>query len=89
MFRDSVGKAHWRVLATLRLPRIEPGHQLVLGLCALNSQPDRSIVAIARADDDVEVWRVIGQAWRVNPAARRFESLPTAGITCENEGYGM
>ncbi|MGH9748895.1 MAG: hypothetical protein ACRD6R_03085 [Candidatus Polarisedimenticolia bacterium] len=86
--RDVSGAAHWEVLDVLAPPPLRDDQVLVLRDCQLDGHPDTEIVAVAEQTNGRFHTR-IAAAWRANRATRRFEKMRTAGITCENTGYGL
>jgi hypothetical protein len=87
--RDEAGTPHWEVRAALVLPPLGAGETVLYGgLCRIDGVPDPEIVAVA-VEGDEELLTTIRFAWRADRALERFEAVATAGVACENEGYGV
>jgi hypothetical protein len=86
--RDEAGIAYWEVLDVLAPPPLRDDQILVMRDCSLDGRSDTEIVAIAEQTRG-QVHTRIAAAWRANRAARHFEKIRTAGITCENTAYGL
>jgi hypothetical protein len=79
----------WELRDTLRLPAEEPGRTVVVAACTLQHQPDDiEIVAIAKTEA-AESLTTVYSAWRADRRLGRFVAIPTSGIVCANEGYGV
>lgn len=85
--RDPSGQAHFEVRAAVDLPRLDDREVIVFGMCRLDGVVDSAVIALVYYRDE-EVFKDVKRAWRVNSRGERFESIPTDGVTCENEGYG-
>jgi hypothetical protein len=81
------GRRTGTVLAALVIPPVAPGERLQWGSCARSGGSDSTVIAIVdtMATDS---FRIIHRAWEAIPARHGFRVLPTAGIACENVGYG-
>lgn len=80
--------AVWKYIDHIQLPVIAPGHQLIYGMCLKNGEPDSRIAAVVKSED-LEELKVISHAWIANLEHGEIETLPTTGISCINEGYGV
>ena len=87
--RDDKGVAYWEVTDVMVLPRITKKQVLVFAFCLLNNQPDGEIVAVADYVEGVQYFTRVRRAWRANRQTEKFEVIPTKGIKCENEGFGL
>ncbi|MEJ2048411.1 MAG: hypothetical protein P8Y60_00950 [Calditrichota bacterium] len=84
--RDTEGRPYLRILDILLLPRIEKNEELLMGTCKFNDEMDPEIVAIVKFSES-EVKSEVVQAWRASRNSKKFESIPTASITCVNESF--
>ena len=55
----------------------------------MNNRPDKEIVAIVDYQRGVEYFTRVRKAWRANRQTEKFEVIPTRGIKCENDGFGL
>lgn len=69
-------------------PEIRKGEEVVYGMCERNGAVDQTILAVAKTED-AELYTKIRVAYQANLETERFESIPTAGIGCANEGWGL
>ena len=68
------------VRAAMNLPADTRGERIVIGTCGVAGSFNGDVVARVRnkgKDSDVVF------AWRANPAAARFDTIPTSGVTCD------
>ena len=86
--RDAAGMPHWEVKDVLVLPRVPRNQLITYSLCWLGGRLDREIAAVVEYTD-TEYFTRVRRAWRANRATEKFEAIPTKGIKCENEGYGV
>jgi hypothetical protein len=89
--RDQHGNPIWSTLAKLALPRVRDGELLVFGhwsTCESDTSPDPAIVAIVKSTEGPRFTTIV-HAWRANVQTGRFDAIPTTGIVCQNEDYGM
>jgi hypothetical protein len=84
--RDTEGRPYLRILDILILPRIEQNEELLMGTCKFKEEMDPEIIAVAKFNE-TEVKSEVVQAWRANRNSKKFESIPTANITCVNESF--
>jgi hypothetical protein len=54
----------------------------------LNKADQGQIIAIVR-NEDVEIYKNIKKAWKINTKLKRFEEIPVKDIECVNDGYGV
>jgi len=89
--RDESGNPIWSTLAKLMVPRVRKDEVLVFGhwsTCERGSAADPAIVAIVKNTEGPR-FTVIVRAWRANGPTSKFDEIPTIGIVCQNDSYGM
>ena len=76
------------VVAVLDIPREEQNVQLVYrpGACRLDGTVDSTLVALARFTFTPELDEVV-LAWRADPDAGTFATVPAEGVACTNDRY--
>jgi hypothetical protein len=72
--------------ADLALPPLAADERVMLASCDVNGGLDPLVIAIVVNEANVKRFTKIRQAWRANPASRRFDIIPVAGIVCEDPG---
>jgi hypothetical protein len=72
--------------ADLALPPLAADERLMLASCDVNGRLDPLVIAIVVNEPNVTRFTKVRQAWRANPASRRFDIIPVAGIVCEDPG---
>ena len=72
----------------ISIPRISTDEQFVTYFCKKDGVYDIGIVGVARVED-VPVFRIVREAWRVDPAQLKWESLPVETVECDNEAFGV
>ena len=75
-----------RVRAQLSLPTLASDERLFIGTCDLGGHLNGRIVAIALNEPGVARFATIRQAWLANIERQRFDIVPVAGVTCEDDG---
>jgi hypothetical protein len=90
---DKQGKESWENLGRLVLPRLRTDELLVYGTWSTcrrgaGADPDPAIIAIVAKTKEPE-FKNIRKAWRANVESRNIARIPTAGIVCANDGYGL
>jgi hypothetical protein len=75
---DESGNPTWQVMDILDLSQVEVGAALLPDGCFLNGKPEPEIIVAGRNG-------VVVIAWRANATLDKFESIPTAGITCDSD----
>jgi hypothetical protein len=75
---DESGNPTWEVMDILDLSQVEVGAALLPDGCFLNGKPEPEIIVAGRNG-------VVVIAWRANATLDKFESIPTAGITCDSD----
>jgi len=86
--RDSRKILSWKCLDSIKV-KLASKDVVVFGdgCCFIDGRMDPEIVCIA-IDGSSEYLRV-RRAWRANRKTQRFEPIPTKGVKCINEGYGV
>lgn len=87
--RDSAGTPYWELKDVFVVPRTRRHEKLIYASCFSGGKPDREVVAVVDRRQDAEFYTRVSRAWRANRATEKFEEMPTRGVKCENEGYGM
>jgi hypothetical protein len=88
---DADGPSRVQVVAALDVTAaVERGNELLYGAqtCRLGGRSDDEIVAAARVDPEPVVVEVV-EAWRANRAARQFEPVDAAAVSCETDAAGL
>jgi hypothetical protein len=70
----------------LALPPLAADERVMLASCDVNGRLDPFVVAIVVVESNVTRFTKVRQAWRANPAMRRFDIIPVAGVVCEDPG---
>ena len=89
--RDESGIPVWSTLAKLTVPQVRKDEVLVFGhwsTCERGSAADPAIVAIVKNTEGPRFTAIV-RAWRANGPTSRFDAIPTVGIVCQNDGYGL
>jgi hypothetical protein len=86
--RDDRGSAHWVVIDAVLLPALPDSSGLVSTLCRERLRSDQRLAAIVRWSEDRWLPATIA-AWRADLVEGRLVAIGTAGIDCENEGFGV
>lgn len=76
------------VLDVLVLPPLGKHRDIVHGVCSIGKEAEPEVIALIGEDDGQPLTRV-ERAWRANRKRGRFETIPTRGVTCVNEGAGV
>ncbi len=87
LFNDEQGCAHWKIVYSFELPKRQAGTDLAFE-CRVNGLEDRAVLAFARKVDEREEASVVS-AWRVMIEEEKIVAIPTTGIVCTNQGYGL
>lgn len=89
-FHDRVGqRARWRVTDEMPYPHLRKDEQLAVSICERDGVLDPKLMAIVVDGGDVEWYSDVRTAWRLDGESGRFTQLPTEGIRCMNEGWGL
>jgi hypothetical protein len=86
---DDEGKPYWELMDAIVVPPHPKGQVLVYSFCWMNNHPDKEIAAIVDYQADAEYFTRVRKAWRANRQTEKFEVIPTKGIKCENNGFGV
>ncbi|BAZ40698.1 hypothetical protein NIES4101_66590 [Calothrix sp. NIES-4101] len=86
--RDKQGKATFKAIDTMNLPKINASQYLGGWDCGRNGKKDPEIVAIVK-NENSEYLRNTSRAWRANRKSGKFEAISTSGIFCINQGWGV
>jgi hypothetical protein len=68
------------VRAAMNLPARTRGERIVIGTCGVGGSFNGDVIALVRNKDGQPA---VVFAWRANPAAARFDTIPTSGVTCD------
>jgi hypothetical protein len=80
------GAASWTILAEMDVAPRE-GERVFFSSCRLDKRPDRRVIALGEYEDLPSLTHM-RLAWKPNPALRRFDQIPPAGIDCKNANSG-
>ncbi len=81
-------KAYFQIVAVLSIPPLADREIVVPQVCYLNDEGDKNLVAIVEHED--ERWYTnVKRVWRANPNPAGFDEIPTTGVKCEDEFYGL
>ncbi len=81
-------KAYFQIVAVLSIPPLADREIVVPQACHLNDEGDKNLVAIVEHED--ERWYTnVKRVWRANPNPASFDEIPTTGVKCRNEYYGL
>ncbi len=81
-------KAYFQIVAVLEIPPLADREIVVPQVCYLNDEGDKNLVAIVEHED--ERWYTnVKRVWRANPNPASFDEIPTTGVKCRNEYYGL
>lgn len=83
---DAGGENGKTVRAELVIPPLAGDERLFMASCDVNARLDGRVVAIVVNEPSVTKFTKIRQAWRVNERRGAFETIPIAGISCEEPG---
>jgi hypothetical protein len=83
---DRSGDRNRTVRAELSIPPLARDERLFMASCDVNSRLDGRVIAIVIDEPNVTKFTKIRQAWRVNERRGAFETIPIAGISCEEPG---
>lgn len=72
----------------LSFPRIPRGHDIVFANCERDGKRDETVLALVKTTK-TEWWSQVLSAYRADLNTGRFEKIPTKGIRCLNEGWGV
>ena len=81
-------KAYFQIVAVLEIPPLADGEIVVPRVCYLNDEWDKNLVAIVE-DEDERWYMNVKRVWRANPNPASFDEIPTTGVKCEDEFYGL
>jgi hypothetical protein len=82
------GRPLWNVESAVPLPPARPDETLVMG-CEVGGTYDAGLVALVRYEEDQEWLADVLHAWRADESRGTLDEIPTAGIRCLNEGWGV
>lgn len=86
--RDEAGKAHWVVTDAVTYPTLPEGYLLVIATCEADGKKDETIVAVVRGSEAEWLADVLW-ARRYDLGTEKFVELPSRGVRCLNEGWGV
>lgn len=78
----------WLIMDQMPFPEKSKGEEVVYGMCERNGAIDQTILAVAKRED-AELYTKVRVAYRANLKTERFEAIPTAGIACVDDGWGL
>ena len=81
-------KAFFQIVAVLEIPPLADREIVVARMCYLNDEWDMNLVAIVE-DEDEDWYTNVKRVWRANPNPASFDEIPTTGVKCSNEFYGL
>lgn len=84
MLKDT-GRKLYSILDVLEIKDPDKGWQVHTVFCRKDKKSDVNIVALAQHSGE-DYLNTIKQAWIFDRVKRKFESIPTTGIDCFNEG---
>jgi len=81
-------KAYFQIVAVLEIPPLADREIVVPQMCYLNDEWDKNLVAIVEHED--KLWYTnVKRVWRANPNPASFDEIPTTGVKCRDEFYGL
>ena len=89
--RNNSGMPLWKLLDTLQLQ----GTELNIGWTGnvmLNDRIDNELIVLLPDDIDwidTEIFDTVKQAWRFDRIRKKIIEIPTKGIKCKNDMYGI
>lgn len=87
--RDERGVPYWELMDVLVVPPHTRKQVVVYATCLMENRADKEIVAIADYQPGEQYFTRVRKAWRANRQTEKFEVIPTKGIKCENDGFGI
>jgi hypothetical protein len=82
------GKPLWTITDAMPYPSLPAGYALRISTCERDGKADETVFAAARITDD-EWYEDVLWARRYDIAAEKFVEVPSAGVRCLNEGWGL
>jgi hypothetical protein len=86
--REGMNKPLWLVTDEMLYPNAPKGFQTVIAACQRNMKRDETILAVVKTAD-TKWYTSVRAAYRVDLESGTFRKIPTKGIRCENEGWGV
>ena len=81
--------AGWEVADAVPVPRHSENETMVFGVCSVNGVHSPEVAALVPYEPNRPRLGPARAAWRADRAAGTLETVPPAGVMCENEGAGV
>jgi hypothetical protein len=87
VLRRENGTVNYLLMDVLEINGIRNNRQVSCGLCRLNNNSDKDIIAVYQdKTDTTHFCSKIKKAWRANRKTKKIEQIDTNGIDCLSEG---
>ena len=85
---STASEPRWQVLDTMPYPAAPEGYELVYSACEHQGTPDPSLIALVKTAD-AEWLDQVRFVYKANINQGVFETMSTAGVRCQNIGWGV
>ena len=77
------------LLATMPVPDLQAGYKYNYGECKVDSVLRNDIIAAVKHRSNMEWSTDVALVWVIDPNKASFVPIPSRGVICRNDGYGV